>query len=319
MTAYHPVLNLPPLSPEQLSGLRASIAAVGIKVPIVVDEHKQIIDGNNRKSIADELGIVCPEITESGLDEDTKRALARSLNLARRQLTNEQKQQIVAEQLKETPHRSNRWIAKNLGVSHPTVANVRAAGGKLYHVSSVVGTDGKKYARKFWESVSESTKDCLKLYRTPSHVTQALLDRETFNGKILEPAAGDGAIVDVLTANGYKVEAADIKMGQDFLQREESVENIIMNPPFAESKAEAFVRKAMMLAKRKIALLVPFYFLEGVKRHELYSHPEWKVKSVYIFSRRPTFAGYSHHAPFITTWVVWERGYEEGAKIGWVE
>ena len=42
--------------------------------------------------------------------------MARALNLARRQLDREQKRQIIADQLHETPERSVRWIGKMLGV-----------------------------------------------------------------------------------------------------------------------------------------------------------------------------------------------------------
>jgi hypothetical protein len=45
---------------------------------------------------------------------------------ARRQLSQEQKRQLVADQLRETPERSNRWVGKQLGVHHATVASVRA-------------------------------------------------------------------------------------------------------------------------------------------------------------------------------------------------
>ena len=73
-------------------------------VPIIVDSDgpkRKIIDGNFRKQIANELGYDCPEIVQPGLDEDEKRALARALNLARRQLNSEQKRKLIADQLKE--------------------------------------------------------------------------------------------------------------------------------------------------------------------------------------------------------------------------
>ena len=85
-----------------------------------------IIDGNHRKKIADELGYDCPEIVQAGLEEDEKRTMARALNLARRQLSSDQKREIIADQLKETPERSIRWIGKMLGVDHTTVGSVRS-------------------------------------------------------------------------------------------------------------------------------------------------------------------------------------------------
>lgn len=123
--SYMPVLNLPPLSAEEYEGLRASIALHGVLVPILLTGDGRIIDGNNRKEIAEGLGYDCPEIVQPGLTGDEIRALARSLNLARRQLNREQRRELVADQLRETPAWSNRRVAKALGVTHPTVASVR--------------------------------------------------------------------------------------------------------------------------------------------------------------------------------------------------
>lgn len=45
--------------------------------------------------------------------------------MQRRQLTNAEKREVIEDQLRETPERSNLSIAQALGVSHPTVARVR--------------------------------------------------------------------------------------------------------------------------------------------------------------------------------------------------
>lgn len=126
---YEPVLELPPLPVDQYDGLRDNIALRGVMVPILVDSEgpvRRIIDGSHRKRIADELGYECPEIVATGLSEVELRTQARALNLTRRQLSHEQKRQIIADQLRETPGRSNRWIGKQLGVHHATVAAVRS-------------------------------------------------------------------------------------------------------------------------------------------------------------------------------------------------
>jgi hypothetical protein len=146
---YKPVLKLPPLPPDQYEALKANIAVNGVLVPILVDSdgpRRKIIDGSHRKRIADELGYDCPEIIQTGLEEDEKRTLARALNLARRQLNSEQKRELIADQLEETPNWSLRRIAKMLGVSHPTVADVRAelqGTGKIYQLEKTLGLDGK--------------------------------------------------------------------------------------------------------------------------------------------------------------------------------
>jgi hypothetical protein len=146
---YEPVLTLPLLPYEQFVALRDNIAVNGVLVPILVDgggPRSKIIDGNYRRAIADELGYDCPEIVHAGLSEEEKRTLARALNLARRQLTQEQKRQLIADQLRETPDRSNRWVGKQLGVHHATVASVRSemeGTGQIIQFERTVGEDGK--------------------------------------------------------------------------------------------------------------------------------------------------------------------------------
>lgn len=140
---YKPLVALPPLSTDDLEGLRLSIAASGVVVPIVLWKNKYIIDGWHRKQIADELGYECPEISRFDLDEEEARVMARALNIARRQLDREQKRGLIVDQLRETPNRSARWIAKMLGVNHRTVLSVRDAGGEFLHL--VLGQDGKSY------------------------------------------------------------------------------------------------------------------------------------------------------------------------------
>jgi ParB-like chromosome segregation protein Spo0J len=146
---YQPVLNLPKLPYDQFMALRDNIAVNGVLVPILTDGGRpvcRIIDGGYRRAIADELGYECPEFVQEGLTEEEMRTLARALNLARRQLTPEQKRQLIADQLLETPGRSNRWVGKQLGVNHHTVAGVRAemeATGRCAQFERTVGSDGK--------------------------------------------------------------------------------------------------------------------------------------------------------------------------------
>ncbi len=49
---YEPIVKLPPLSPEEYTGLRDSIAVYGVLLPILVNcdgPRRRIIDGNYRK------------------------------------------------------------------------------------------------------------------------------------------------------------------------------------------------------------------------------------------------------------------------------
>lgn len=163
---YKAILDLPPLSQDEREALRANIALNGVLVPILVDGHgpvRGVIDGNYRKAIADELGYECPEIVHAGLSADEKRAMARALNLARRHLTTQQKRMVIGDQLRETSSRSNRWIAKNLGVHHATVASVRVeleTTGQIIQCDRLAGVDGRTQpARRAWANVPRSPEE----------------------------------------------------------------------------------------------------------------------------------------------------------------
>lgn len=82
---------LPELALDDFERLKASIVERGVKMPVVLDENGEILDGHNRVKIADSLGIEYPRMVESGLDEHEKRIFVAELNAARRQLTDAQK------------------------------------------------------------------------------------------------------------------------------------------------------------------------------------------------------------------------------------
>lgn len=89
-------------------------------------------------------------------------------------------------------------------------------------------------------------------YPTWPAATRALLTRETFVGRIWEPACGEGDMSKELLAAGYDVTSTDLidrgygEGGRDFLMEwQPRAENIVTNPPFRE--AEAFIERALML------------------------------------------------------------------------
>jgi hypothetical protein len=58
----------------------------------------------------------------------------------------EQKRELIRDQVRETPERSNRQIATTLGGSHPTVASVRdelESTGKVFQSDAREGADGR--------------------------------------------------------------------------------------------------------------------------------------------------------------------------------
>jgi ParB-like chromosome segregation protein Spo0J len=119
---------------------------------IELDEHGNVLDGHHRLKICEELGILeYPTIVRSGMTDGDKRLHARKLNMARRQLTQDQQRMLLQEQLVETPEKSDRQIAAGLGVSHTTVGIQRKElerRGRIDHVDKVVDTLGREQPRQ---------------------------------------------------------------------------------------------------------------------------------------------------------------------------
>jgi hypothetical protein len=117
---------MPELDPEELDSLRAAIAANGVVVPVVKDQHGRIIDGNHRAAIAAELGIDYPAVTVTVADDVDAWDRAVSLNCARRHLNREQTRELIRAEIQRKPDESDRAIARQIGCSPTTVGAVRA-------------------------------------------------------------------------------------------------------------------------------------------------------------------------------------------------
>lgn len=272
---YHRILKLPPLSRDQFEGLRANIAINGVLVPIHVDSDgakRGIIDGVYRKDIADEFGYDCPEIVHAGLDEEEKRTLARALNLARRTLSTDQKRELIADQLQETPDKSSRWIAKALGITHPTVLSVRAemaATGKVYQLDRTIGLDGKSRPAKYGfrggnHSVAQPRPSGI---ATPPGICRFLHDLISAKYRIrtiLDPCAGAAALT--RPWKGRQIVAFEAARGQDFFACPDhiSCDLVLCNSPFNNENRRPFLPQmflerilAVVPAKTPIALFAP--------------------------------------------------------------
>jgi len=114
---------LPPLSTDEFEALKADILANGIRDPIVVDEDGNILDGHHRYKICPDA----PVRVVSGLSEAEKQAFVIRANMARRNLSPEQKKEVqraqrkIAFQLKAEQRWTLEEIARLLGVSHVLV------------------------------------------------------------------------------------------------------------------------------------------------------------------------------------------------------
>jgi hypothetical protein len=170
------------------------------------------------------------------------------------------------------------------------------------------------------------------LYETPAPVTRAVLNVETFDGTIWEPANGRGAISQVLRAAGYRVVATDLveygaedaRGGVDFLAQTaapDGVTAILTNPPY--KNANEFVRRALTLAPR-VVLLLRLAFLEGTGRSDIIDGGS--LARVYVFRNRlpmlhrDGWEGPKESSAMGMAWFVWDRNHNgptELRRISW--
>lgn len=143
---------MPDLSPDDYNELKNDIAKRGVQVAVEYDEDGNILDGHHRVRACQELGITdWVKVVRVGMSENQKKEHARKLNMARRHLTRDQRQELIRQQLRDTPENSDRQIAVGLGVDHKTVGSQRerlATGGEIPHVNTSIGSDGKEYPRQ---------------------------------------------------------------------------------------------------------------------------------------------------------------------------
>jgi len=136
---------MPPLSQEEYEALKADIAERGVQVPVEYDEQGNILDGHHRVRACKELGIgEWPSVIRRGMSEEGKVEHALALNLSRRHLSREQRQELVVNL------RGQGWslrrIAAKLGVSDFTVRKDIEDSGAIKHApATVTGVDGKQY------------------------------------------------------------------------------------------------------------------------------------------------------------------------------
>lgn len=163
-------------------------------------------------------------------------------------------------------------------------------------------------------------------YQTPYSMTQQLLENESFNGSIFEPASGDGAIVKILKKNNYNVAENEIrKNGIDFrkiiLYNDFSSQNIITNPPF--SLAFEFINISKKIYKKKIAMLLPLSYLHGQKRFDNKIFKE--LKTVYVFTRYPLLTnsiredGKYETGMIAYAWYIWVKNFKNDPIIKWID
>lgn len=171
-------------------------------------------------------------------------------------------------------------------------------------------------------------------YQTPYSMTKQLLEVENFEGKILEPSCGAGAIVKVLRDHKKSVDYCDLnndfsltgifKNFKDFINDDfDRYDNIITNPPF--SLAKEFILKAKQIANNKIAMLLPLNYLHGVARYnEIYKDRKFPLKTVYVFCRYGLLEdtiredGTYKAGMIVYAWYIWDKSYKGEPVIRWL-
>lgn len=154
-------------------------------------------------------------------------------------------------------------------------------------------------------------------YATDPKAVEMLLEQESFDKNIWEPACGEGHISKVLEEHGYNVISTDLidrgyGTGEvNFLKKNEKFNgDIITNPPYKYAKE--FVEKALELVEtgQKVAMFLKLSFLASKGRRTLFNeHPP---QIVYVSSGRLECgkngefvgAGAVNYA-----WFVWQKGY----------
>jgi hypothetical protein len=175
--------------------------------------------------------------------------------------------------------------------------------------------------------------DSLDDFPTPPWATRALLEHVIADCgpfrkmTCLEPACGVGHMAKPLTEYFYEVQSSDIHAygyGEvaNFLTapiQAGSVDWVITNPPFR--LAEDFVKRALLVANRGVAILARTVFIESVGRYRE------------IFERTPParFAQFTERVPMVKgrldakvstatgyAWIVWEKNVTTGPCLMWV-
>jgi hypothetical protein len=109
---------------------------------------------------------------------------------------------------------------------------------------------------------------------------------------------------------------------EDFLGCSDPIDNLVSNPPFCH--ADAFASRALRLARRKVALLLPVTWMCGLKRASwLAATPLYRV---YVLSPRPSMppgaAILAGEKPGSGTtdfaWFVWLQGFSGSPSLCWL-
>jgi hypothetical protein len=163
-------------------------------------------------------------------------------------------------------------------------------------------------------------------YVEPHWCSARLFEAEAFSGAILDPSCGTGRIVEAAHRAGYVATGADLVRRspvcvaeEDFLASSEPADNIVTNPPFAV--ADQYARHALMLARHKVALLLPTKWMNAASRSAwLETTP---LATVWLLAPRPSMppgtvieAGAKAGSGTVDfAWFVWDHARQPGHPV----
>jgi hypothetical protein len=159
---------------------------------------------------------------------------------------------------------------------------------------------------------------------TPACV-DAFLEAELLVGNVWDPACGAGNIPERCRARGLDVFASDLRdrgygdTGVDFLRSSRTVDNIVTNPPFR--LAEPFVRHALTMARRKVAIVTRVAFIVGRARCKLLTNTP--VSRIWVIPSRVAKppsgkAVEAKNGSVAYCWIVWDHDWRAEPLLGWL-
>jgi hypothetical protein len=148
--------------------------------------------------------------------------------------------------------------------------------------------------------------------QTPKEITEILLQYEKFNGNILEPCCGKGAISSILKNNGYDVISSDLlDYGygdiMDVFNINKIYDNIITNPPFALKIP--MIRHLLNITNNKLCLL---WYVKNIG-NIIESKISVGLKNIYVFNQRINWI--ETKLGWLFAWYIWDKNYIGDIKI----
>jgi len=231
---------LPPLSSDEFNSLKMDIKKNGVLVQIIVDETGEILDGHHRFKCDRNCAFVVVE----GLSDAEKRAFTIRANLARRNLSPDQKRELLSTQKKIAKELrkadSKRWtqkqVAELLGVARPTVVawfstNVSADKGTKPDARVKLNTKAKEVVAervKKGESQSQVAADFGVCQKTVSNVVKKA---DKVHSRDEDKARKTAHLVDTK----FNLRSGDFR---EVLDDVEAVSLVLTDPPYPKESLE---------------------------------------------------------------------------------